>query len=449
MQKKHRIAIIGTGTSGLAAAVRLLEHPRADAYEVTIFESRLVPGGRTRSFVDAETGDTLDNGQHLLMGCYAATSQYLTSIGSDGSIETRAVNIPYSLFNPFTGSSREARFRVNMLLPAPLHALYGLLRTDLLSVNQKLEAITLCLKIKRMLGDGWTESASQTCAEFFRQQKQSAGTIQKLWEPLVVGTINANINEASVEPLLAVLRLALLGKKSGATFLFPTVGLSELLIDPAIRFAEAHGASIELGKTLSAVTTQEHSIGLRFTDGVHRVFDSVILASQLNKIILPPGITVHEPTYSPIVNAYFWVDQPLLREPIKAYIGTTLQWAFSKPSVFAAERIALTVSAAGELVEMDNQEIERQLWLELRRAESHIGGGPVRLIHSKIIRERQATPLFTPVSAPLRPRSQTVIPGLFLAGDLVQNGLPATIEGAIVNGNYAAELAISRLEAAP
>src|SRR5689334_20970703 len=79
----YRVAVIGAGTSGLAAAVELCSAESERPVAVTIFESRREAGGRTRSFTDSETGDTIDNGQHLLMGCYTATMKYLHTIGAD------------------------------------------------------------------------------------------------------------------------------------------------------------------------------------------------------------------------------------------------------------------------------------------------------------------------------------------------------------------------------
>ena len=40
---------------------------------------------------------------------------------------------------------------------------------------------------------------------------------------------------------------------------------------------------------------------------------------------------------------------------------------------------------------------------------------------------------------PARPQTRTGVPGLFLAGDWIDTGLPATIEGAALSGRRAAE----------
>jgi len=58
------------------------------------------------------------------------------------------------------------------------------------------------------------------------------------------------------------------------------------------------------------------------------------------------------------------------------------------------------------------------------------------------VREKRATFSVAPGQPP-RPEPRTPIPGLFLAGDWIDTGLPATIEGAVRSGHSAASLALS------
>src|SRR5215813_1782137 len=72
------VAVVGGGFAGLAAALRL---HRAGA-KLRILEKRAFFGGRAYSFREAKTGETLDNGQHLLMGCYHETFRFLKDLGT-------------------------------------------------------------------------------------------------------------------------------------------------------------------------------------------------------------------------------------------------------------------------------------------------------------------------------------------------------------------------------
>src|SRR5262249_59217035 len=54
-----------------------------------------------------------------------------------------------------------------------------------------------------------------------------------------------------------------------------------------------------------------------------------------------------------------------------------------------------------------------------------------------VVRERHATISLTPAADAVRPPVATPVTNLFVAGDWVQTGLPATIEGAVQAGGRA------------
>ena len=61
----------------------------------------------------------------------------------------------------------------------------------------------------------------------------------------------------------------------------------------------------------------------------------------------------------------------------------------------------------------------------------------------RVIKEKRATFLQSPAQVQRRPCARSRWPGVFLAGDWTDTGLPATIEGAIVSGNKAAVAAMT------
>jgi uncharacterized protein with NAD-binding domain and iron-sulfur cluster len=70
-----------------------------------------------------------------------------------------------------------------------------------------------------------------------------------------------------------------------------------------------------------------------------------------------------------------------------------------------------------------------------------------RLVRWRVVKERAATPRFEPATLRLRPPAGTAIPNLALAGDWIDTGLPATLEGAALSGHRAAA-AVSAIESA-
>src|SRR3954470_12459850 len=76
------VHIIGAGISGLSAAVRLAN---AD-YKVHVHEATQQTGGRGRSYFDAATNLTIDNGNHLLLSGNRHAVAYARSIGTEGGL---------------------------------------------------------------------------------------------------------------------------------------------------------------------------------------------------------------------------------------------------------------------------------------------------------------------------------------------------------------------------
>jgi squalene-associated FAD-dependent desaturase len=418
----RRVAVIGAGVSGLAAAIHL-DRLAGENTRITLFDARRQAGGRTRSYTDRETGDTLDNGQHLLMGCYRDTIEYCGIIGTAAEIEWQeTMEIPF-----FTGNGTSRKLRLAKL-PAPFHLLWGLISADLLTWEEKRAA----LRFGRVLKSK-ASFAGYTCQQLMEATAQPRSLVRKLWEPMVLAVLNASLKEGSAAAFVEAFRLIYFGKRQDASLIFPSIGLSELLIDPAIQQLRDKGHDLRLGQPVRKVSAGL-VVSTAFGD---EEFDAVILASTTGpEIEIPVALpSIH---HSPILNAYFWLDTVVLSFPVNAFIGGDLQWAFTRPTSFGKQRLALTVSAAGPLIEKTNEELIELLWNDLR---SHVPEArDAKLLRAQIIKEKRATPLFTPEAFASRPDTATAIKGFYLAGDIVQNGLPATIEGAIRNGKRAAEM---------
>jgi protoporphyrinogen oxidase len=288
-------------------------------------------------------------------------------------------------------------------------------------------------------------TAHASCADLFRFAKQPVTLIEKLLKPIVIGTMNLPPEKASAQVFLHTMRLAFLQNKKYSSLLFPKVGLSDLLINPAIEYLTDHGCMIKYGQTIQSVKAGNNLIYVESGDG-NNVFDALIFAGNYHDAsFLPQEIlrTIPEVRYSPIANAYFWTDKKIVGLPICGFIGTSLEWCFTKPTHYSSELLACTKSAADDLMKKDNEEITEIFWNDIKKSFPH---NDARLLRSVIIKEKRATPLLDAGLQFHRPKTKTILPNFYLAGDLVQNGLPMTIEGAVRNGQKAAHEVLKNID---
>ena len=126
--------IIGGGFAGLAAGVALAGAGR----RVRLLEQKPHLGGRARSFIQPATGSVVDNGQHLLMGCYHATRRFLREIGTLDRIAWQPNLKVYFVEPPGKLTTLDCPN-----LPSPWHVLTGVLRSDSFGWREKLEICRL------------------------------------------------------------------------------------------------------------------------------------------------------------------------------------------------------------------------------------------------------------------------------------------------------------------
>ena len=91
----NSVAVIGGGWAGCAAAVALAAQGR----RVTLYEAAPVLGGRA-PHASMRDGLSLDNGQHLLLGAYAATRALVAALHAGGA--------PLAAVAARDGAAREA-----------------------------------------------------------------------------------------------------------------------------------------------------------------------------------------------------------------------------------------------------------------------------------------------------------------------------------------------------
>jgi len=438
--KPLKVAVIGGGWAGLAAAVEL----SAAGATVTVFGAAKQLGGRARR-VDIH-GHALDNGQHILLGAYRETLRLMNRVGARP--ERVLKRLPLVLRHPAAGFSLELPG-----LPAPLHLAAGLLSAKGCSACEKFAAVRFMLALQAI---GYRLATDCTVAELLDRHGQSGALRRFMWEPLCLAALNTPADKASAQIFTNVLRDSLGGGRADTELLLPTVDLGRVFPDAAAEFIEARGGRIVLSTRIETIDfgdpVQAEPVEARLSFDQLNVngetFDHVVLAvapQHAGSLLArhpetaPIAAQLADYDYEPIATLYaayppeVTLPCPMLGLEGKAPGGLG-QWVFDRGALTGMPGVmAFVLSANGVWDERDGEALMAALHSELENA---LGRKLPAALWHQLIRERRAT--FTCRPNLPRPATQTPLPGLWLAGDYVCAGYPATLEGAVRSGVAAA-----------
>ena len=408
--------IVGAGISGLSAAVRL-----ANAnFKVNLYEATQQAGGRCRSYFDAATNLTIDNGNHLLLSGNRHALAYAKSIGSEaGLVGPKRAQFPFVDLK--TGKRWQLDLGGNRL---PLWVFDAARRVPDTSLSDYLALMPLIWSSpKRLVGD------AIPCKGLL---------YQRLVQPLLLAALNVDPPEGSAGLAGAIVRETLLAGGQACRPLIAREGLSAVLVEPAIKLLQGKGADIRFGYELRGLGSAAERVSeLKFGEESVALapLDVVVLAVPPRPAAsLLPGLKTPS-EFRAIVNAHFRFEPPKDTPPILGVVGGLVEWLFAFP-----QRLSITISGADRLVDRPREELAQAIWGDICQA----AGITAEMPPWQIVRERRATFAATPEQNALRPGASTAFKNLFLAGDWTDTGLPATIEGSVRSGDRAADLVLAR-----
>ena len=394
----NRVAVVGAGYAGMAAAVTLAERRIA----VTVFESGPVPGGRARRVVSQ--GNELDNGQHVLVGAYTELLRLMHTVGvPDEAVLRVPLELRYA--NKFS-------FR-SLWLPFPFGLLAGLLLARGLPWRERLAAVRFAGRLRSGL------DSDMPVAELLRRHGQDGVIGHYLWRPLCVSALNTPVEIASSRAFQAVLRDALLGGDGASDLLLPRVDLSRLFPDPAAEFVKRNGGEIRLRAPVESLASLKE-------------FGAVIVAVGPHQLkTLLPGVA-DDFTYQPIYTCYLqYGERAKLGFPMIGLADGLVQWVFDRGQLLGEKgRFACVISAQGDHQQMSQDELAETCHRELQK----VGLVEEKPQWARVIAEKRAT--ITCGVGLKKPAMETA--GVYLAGDYVDPDYPPTLEAAVRSGVRAA-----------
>ena len=422
-----RVAIVGGGWAGMAAAVTLA----CVARPVTVFEAAQVLGGRARRVVVDDR--IVDNGQHLLLGAYAQTLALLRTVHGE-----RAERELFDRRRLHLEEPGVFRFKTPAL-PAPWHLGVALLAMRGLPRQDRLATLAFVRRLRR---GRFCCAAQLTVGALLADQPALA--VKLLWEPLCLAALNTPVDAASAQIFLNLLRVAFAVHAHDSDLLLPRVDLTALFPAAAAVYVNARAGEVRTEETVTRIAALDDSVAVASHAGEER-FAAAIIAVGPHQLahVLAPSVSssasaalAHVATfaYEPIRTTYLQYGRPLgLPQPMLKLDGDPGQWIIDRGQLGGAPGLAaVVISTDVAAARIDHDSLARAIDAQLRRQAPDLPPP----VWSQTIAERRATYACTaglarPAPGPLERR-------FYLAGDYTDPEFPATLEAATRSGVAAA-----------
>ncbi len=423
--------VLGGGVAGLTAAFELLDR----GHRVELLESRGWLGGRVFSFRDQGTGHLLDNGPHVMLGCYEHMRRLLRRIGTEGEFEVGpSLALTYRLPGGRVHVLRLRSWSTSLAMPMALWSLP-------MTIGERMRLLLGCLHLLRGAPGPWS------LADWIARRRQHGGPQRFLWRPLSRSIMNAEPEEVGADLFLKTLREAFRGRAHRAAMWFPRRPWSEIVGEPAHSKLAAEGATVTPGANVTALTMDGDRItGIHLGDGGHRAVDkgglvvSALPWHSLSRLlpdgVIPPGRDLQG---SPLISVYFDLDDPrgMLAEETLVYLvdGDPFHYLYRTPG-HPGQRFALM---AGGCTSLGGHRVEDIEAIARRQLASYYPDWPVDApARVRVAKEARATFLARPEVQRPAPGPHADLPrNLITCGDWTDTGLPSTLEGAALSAHLA------------
>lgn len=427
--------VVGGGCAGLSAATALAER----GARVRLLEARAVLGGRARSWTDPRTGEVEDNGRHLVMACYES---FLRMARRTGGADALRFQPRAEVVLLREGGGRTA-FRPEEM-PGRAGLLSGLLRLR----GFPLRAVPGAGAALREAREECAALDGSSAAAWLGRHGQDAAAREALWDPLVLATVNLSPETAPARLVASVLRRALLAGEGGSRIGFADRGLDAAIAGPAEIHLRGRGGEVLRRRKVESIELDGRGrfVAARCRSGERHEAGALVLAvphREAGALVPPSAAPPTAPAWSdlgesPIVSVRLRLDRPTGAPEMAGLVRSPVHWVFRgrERGAGGPERLALVTSAADGLAGRGRDEIVALAVSEIRRFLPLARGA--RVVGALVLKERRATPRFTPENLAARPGPGTGSPNLVLAGDWTDTGLPATLEGAALSGERAA-----------
>lgn len=420
-----KVIVVGGGLSGLSTAVFLANK----GIKSHLIEASPKLGGRTYSFNEDDFQTEIDNGQHILMGCYNYTFDFLKTIDALDRVEFQK-----NLNVNFVNHKGEINKLSGDKLFYPFNLLIGILSYKALSIKERILILNFFLKILITKPNIYRNF---TTLELLKKFNQTENSIKSFWEIIHVGTLNTELKLSSAELFVRILKTIFFTGNHSTKIVLPKFGLSKVFIENAVSFLERNGSEISLSERVTDFEINEGSIKKVVTNKREIVnFDKVVLSVPqfaLNKFdSITESLNIDfELKYSPILSVHIWLNENPFNEKFYGLIDSDIHWIFNHN-----KHVTLVTSSAERFMNLSEDEISEKFIKELETRFSDFNKN--KIIGLKIIKEKRATFIPSVETEEKRLNLKRRFGNLIISGDWTNTELPSTIEGAIKSGFLAA-----------
>lgn len=420
------VFVLGGGVAGIAAALAAIDRGE----RVVLYESRRQLGGRAFSFDDRRLRTQVDNGPHVMLGCYEAMRTLLRRLGTESLFERPdRLQLWFREVGGGAATLRLSRLPVRLALPLALIGIDGW------TIGERTRALRgLLATLQRV-------PSTMSFEDWLLRHRQQGAPRRFLWEPLCLAVMNAPPDAVSAALFVSTLRAAFRGSAAGAAIWIPRAPWSKILDEPARSAIGAAGSEVVLGGCLRRLQIESGRVtALGFASTPPTIVaanDIVVSALPWDAFARAIGAAHAGASASmlglPIVNVVFdyGAAAPLPQEgSLVALIdGAPFQFVFRRPGD-PPGRFTLIAGAADGLAGVAVDDI---VWRARQQLQQYYPLARLDLpVDVRVTKEPRATLLASP-DLPARRPPPGAVPGvanLWICGDWTQTGLPSTLEGA-------------------
>ena len=405
MSPAARVAVVGGGLAGLAAALELAD----GGHEVVIHEARPTLGGAVQTLPERE-GDPPpppDNGQHIALGCFTEYRRFVERIGKGGALRREPLSLPVI----------DERARTSFVRPG-----LRLLGYSHLPLSSRLRIARVTLRLRGLSPE---EHSDETFGDLLRGLGQKQGEIDRFWDVFIRPGLNLPTDEAGADYGIFTVQTALLGGRGAGDLLLPAEPLGAMHGDAAGEALREAGVDVRLESRVETLDELD-------ADAVILALPAPEAARLLDEE--PPALED-----SPIVSVHLLFDRPILRHRLAALLDSPAHWVFDRGALTGhappegGQYLTVVSSGAPDLLEVRGRGL-----VDLMADALTERLGPAELLWSRVSREPRATFAARPGTRRLRWTMRTGTPNVYLAGAWVASDWPATMEAAVRSGVAAA-----------